>query len=219
MSMEVDYIGIEREYRAAQMAIPDICAHFGIDRAKLNHLVTKYGWTRNLRKEVLSATEEAVLRRTAGPTTSDDHQTFVEKAGERTADVIMSHRKDIAELRSIASKFRDRLVKLIGDDDCDEDVKVHPLDIKLLGRSQGSLDGLVRLTDAYSRIIQMERQAIGLDDPNAPVDADSLRATVEAARQELIRRGTFVQNIGRGPAIPGGSGGQTSSVDRNTTTH
>lgn len=187
---------IEQEYRAAQMSLSGICAHFKISRAQLNDQVAKYGWSRNLSANVKASTDEAILRRTAGPDTAGEHTDFIEKAADRTADVVMEHRKDIVELRNLATRMRERLSTLVGPDFLeigdDGSYQIHPLDKWLLGKNDGTLSGLIKLTDAFAKIITMERQAYGLDDPNAPLDADAIKNTIEAARQELLRRGTTI---------------------------
>lgn len=216
--LEPDWIKIEAEYRAAQMSISGLCQRFEITREQLNTKVAQYGWTRNLVANVRAATEEVVLRRTAGPDAAGEHTDFVEKAADRTADLVMGHRKDISDLRMLAQRMLDRLTHLVAEPDAkvDEELNVHPLDVKLLGKNDGTLSGIVRLTDAFARIIGLERQAYGLDDPNAPADPDAIKRTVEEARAELLRRGTVIKRTGRGAAGLGEDGRGTGSLDGST---
>lgn len=216
-----DWTKVEQEYRAAQMSISAICAQFQITRSQLNEKVERFGWTRNLQAEVSAAAQEAILRRTAGPVGDADVNTsIVDKAADRTADLVMGHRGDLTRLRSLASRMADRLEHLLGDHtSADALSELHPLDAKLLGKTDGTIAGLVRLTDAYAKIITLERQAFGLDDPNAPVDADAIKSTIEAARQELLRRGTFRPSTGRAAAPTGGDGRGAGSKLGAKTTH
>lgn len=221
--MATDWVKVEREYRAAQMSISAICAQFGITRSQLNEKISQFGWSRNLQADVNVAAQEAILRRTAGPFGTDEvAPNIVDKAADRTADLVMGHRGDLTRLRTLALRMTDRLEHLLADGaivDPDGRIDVHPLDSKLLGKADGTISALVRLTDAYSKIITMERQAYGLDDPNAPVDADAIKSTIEAARQELIARGTFSPSSRRVATRAGSDRGPVGSDVGNKTTH
>lgn len=219
----VDWVVVEREYRAAQMSISAICVQFNITRQQLNAKVDQFAWTRNLQAEVASATQEQILRRTAGPEGDADNNTSIaDKVADRTADLVMGHRGDLTRLRALATKMTDRLTLLLSDEAPTAetgDIYIHPLDNKLLGKTDGTIAGLVRLTDAFAKIITLERQAYGLDDPNAPVDADAIKSTIEAARQELISRGTFSPSSRRVATRVSGDRGPVGSDVRDKTTH
>lgn len=192
---------VEKEFRAAQMSISAICAKFKVTRPQLNEWVATYGWTRNLGETVRDATQEEVLRRTAGPDTTEGHGDIIEKAAGRTADVVMGHRSDIQALRAISAKLRARVIAQIADEGADwvpEDIiAIHPYDSLLRGKTQGTVDVFMKLVEVQFKLIQLERQAYGLDDSSAPMNEDAIRSIMDAAQQELKRRGTFVAATGR----------------------
>lgn len=216
---EPNWIEIEKEYRAGQMSISAICARFVIDRVRLNDYVAKYGWTRNLQTAVRAATQEAVLQRTAGPEAGGEHVDMIDKAGARAADVVMGHRDEIIKMRAIADRLTSRLVMLLADEaeaDGEGKFDINPLDVRLLGKTDGTISAFNRLVEIRAKLILMERQAYDLDDGGKDINADTIQATIEAAKAELRNRGASVKLAGQptsgiGPSGRGTGGHRGSS--------
>lgn len=166
----IDWEAVEREYRAGQLSVREIAKAAGVSHTLINRRAKNEGWTRNLADRVREAVSSKLV--SSGVSNAGAKQ-IVEVAATRAVDVILSHRKDIARLRSIAAALADELEA--------DAKKVSEERMSVKDRS----DILDRLSRTAVRLTQLERQAFGLDETRggAPKDDD-----IDATRQQLMDR-------------------------------
>lgn len=181
---------VEQEYKLGVLPVDSICEIHGISRSTLERKIREGGWTRNLIGQVRAAAQEELLRDDARKSKLND---AVAAAGETIANVVRTHRADIARMRAMSTQIMDALASRMNGEPPDEQNQA------ILGKDPAHVT-LHRLTDTYGRLVSLERQAYNIDDPNAAVTADAIRIQTEAARRELIRRGVSIGDIDRGLA-------------------
>jgi hypothetical protein len=182
---------VEIDYRLGQMPISAILAKHGISRNQLDRRVAEYQWSRDLVSQVQAATNEQLARVDAAESRKND---MIEAAGETAANIILKHRGDIKQLRAITVRTMDALARKL-------DGVPESGDALVLNDRQGVIDGVHKLADTFVRLIALERQAFNIVDPESgALNPDAIRAQVEVARRELIRRGFSIADIEPGTA-------------------
>lgn len=174
-SLATDWESVEREYRAGQLSLREIAKAADITEGAIRKRARRDKWTRDLSVRVREAVRSELVRSEVRNTDPRTEQEIVGAAAMRSVDVILSHRKDIARFRNAAS----RLLSLLETDEVKEGEE------RMSPRERATL--LEQLSRVTVRMIQLERQAFGLDDDaKAPDTAE----TVDAAspRGEIERR-------------------------------
>ena len=162
----IDWIGIEREYKAGQLSLAEIARQYGCTLPTIYNRKAKYNWgprplTNQVRRRVESKLleKEAKAAGAAQPDTMTDEE-IVEVAAERAAMIVELHRKDIEQQRKIAEKLYRELM-------ADEsftvvDKRGEPRKTKLTPKEKSEM--FRNLAQAASKYITLERQAWSLDD-------------------------------------------------------
>lgn len=180
---DCDWEEIERLYRADLRTNAQLARDFGVHATTITRRVKKHGWKRDLKNRIKERANALVQERAVKTLASDD-QTIEENA-QLTANVRLSHRRDIGDARSIAMTLLDDLKAQIGTDNRQrlEDLFIAALQAEVVDASQleayervTSLSNHVRvmkdLADTMTKLVTLERQAYGLDDvDSSPVDA------------------------------------------------
>lgn len=155
---------VEQEFAAGQLSIADISRKFGVSRAGIHKHMRKAGivygsLAKNVRLKVAAklVTDEVTAEVTAAEA--------VEQAARRGADVIRSHRADIAAQRFQVATLREQVTKF------HLEVKTSK-DALELAHLQNTLAA------ATTRLITLERQAYSLDDPDTKKEKRSFLDTV-----------------------------------------
>lgn len=159
-----DWEGIEREYFAGQLSIREIGRVYGCSDTAIRKKAKELGWTRNLEKKVREEVRNKLVRREVRKPDANDAE-IIEQAAERGANVVMSHRKDIAQMRALEEKLLDELEN--------NPTKLY------LAQYQGKVvqkkvcipvteksAALNNLANVQHKRIQLERQAFNLNDKN-----------------------------------------------------
>ena len=167
-----DWEAVEREYRAGQLSIREIAKAADLTEGAIRKRARRDKWERDLSARVREAVRTELVRSEVRNSDPRTEREIVAAAAMRSADVILAHRKDIARFRSVAS---DLLRAIETDDD-------KPEDGRMSAKERAAL--LEQLSRVAVRMIQLERQAFGLDDAKpqddpAAHDADSPRNEVE----------------------------------------
>lgn len=159
---ERDWSLIEQDYRAGVLPLATVSRVHGVTRSDLLQHAEKNGWTRDLISQVRQEINE---RLTGAADTSEADEDAVARAARVAVEIVRSHRKDLSRLRGVAEGAIARLGELIEDGLVlgDGDDKAFNPAAVLLGKTQGAASALDQIASAYSRIIEMERQAFGLD--------------------------------------------------------
>lgn len=185
---EVDWEEIERLYRADLRTNAQLAAQFGVHASTIRRRVNKHGWKRDLKSRIKERANAIVQERAVKSLASDqvarDDMTIEENA-QLTANVRLSHRRDIGEARALSMLLLDDLKAQIGAENRQrlEDLFIAALQAEAVDASAleayervTSLSNHVRvmkdLADTMTKLVTLERQAYGLDDvDSSPVDA------------------------------------------------
>jgi len=175
-----DWEAIEREYRAGQLSLREIGRQRGISDTAIRKRAKAEGWTRALAERVREQVRETLVRadgsRAGSRATREHDAEIIEAAADRGMSVVMSHRRDITRLSELRTTLADRLASYLSGD---------TLDGPALGEKESPAELLERLSRVTARIIPLERQAYGLDAPEA---VDPRTAPTVPTMEELRAR-------------------------------
>jgi hypothetical protein len=165
-----DWIALYEEYRTGQFSNVVLGKKYGVNESAIRKRAQKESWEKDLIVEVQRRVREKLVRgegeqkgetrRT--PSVRDDEE-IVEEASQRGVEVINSHRKDIAKLRTIAQTLLGELEQnqkqsiVVGKG---EDKKVIEIELSLKEKSEI----LRNISQAAAKYIPLERQAFNLND-------------------------------------------------------
>lgn len=185
---EVDWEEIERLYRADLRTNAQLAKDFGVHASTIRRRAEKGQWKRDLKSRIKERANAIVQERAVKSLASDqvarDDMTIEENA-QITANVRLSHRRDIGEARALSMLLLDDLKAQIGTENRQrlEDLFIEALKAEVIDASAleayervTSVSNHVRtlkdLADIMSKFVALERQAYGLDDvDSSPVDA------------------------------------------------
>lgn len=149
----IDWEGVEGDYRAGQLAIRAIAEKYGTKEGTIRSRAKKQEWERDLSDQVQQATKNKLSRtvsrtsRTSEEMRETDDE-IIEQASNETVALVLKHRKGIARYWQIADEFSGQL----------KDLEVTKDNYHTYSRSLNS--GV----DALGKAIKLERQAFNLDD-------------------------------------------------------
>lgn len=180
---DCDWEEVERLYRADLRTNAQLARDFDIHATTITRRAKKHGWKRDLKNRIKERANALVQERAVKSLASDD-QTIEENA-QLTANVRLSHRKNIGAAQTMMMTLFGDLQAQIGADNRArlEDLFVAALKANAIDESAleayervTSLSNHVRvmkdLADTMTKLVTLERQAYGLDDmDSSPVDA------------------------------------------------
>lgn len=157
---DVDWEGIERDYRAGILTLRQIAETYGTTHVTVFNRAKKEGWDRDLAAKIAAKAEALLNKQSINENLNDSvsEREVVESNARVVAIVALAHRHDIKGLRELAAKYKDEL------EDCEEDLQRRAAILKTL-------------TDVQTRLIQTEREAYGMDKGD-PTGQDAVQAIV-----------------------------------------
>jgi hypothetical protein len=185
MSNRHDWDAIERDYRTGQFSNRELSSKHGVSHVSIGKRARKYGWRQDLSEDVRRETrarliDDAARGVTSGVTTGNQgSQEAVRKAGEATAGIIISHRKQIDRMRNVAERQLELIDQMLNGD---EEAKTKAMERLCLSKGDGMAVHLRTAIELVERVIRLERRAWGLDDEERREDldrAESLRADLQ----------------------------------------
>jgi len=157
-----DWEAIERDYRTGRFTLRELEAKHGVRHSTISSRVQREGWTQDLADAVRQATRAALIAPSVVQGASSVVQS-VQAAAELNKQVILGHRKQLAELQAQAEFARAKLITL-GDT---------VADIKEAAVYVSALEASARTAKI---VIEAERKAFNLDaenDKDKPPPADA----------------------------------------------
>lgn len=152
MAKRPDWEAIEAAYRAGLLSIRNIAGHHGVGESTIRKRANKQGWQRDLSHRVKAAAKDKQVRNSGartelrtGPRTDEQ---IVDEASDEITNVVIGHRKYIAQWKGITTKLAATL----------SEMDVDGVNHSEFARSLNS--GV----DALGKCIKLERQAYGMDD-------------------------------------------------------
>ncbi len=100
---QIDWVGIEKEYRAGQLSNVEIGKQFGVSEGAIRKKAKKNGWEKDLSSAVRSRVREKLVRATVRKSEAElqTDEEIINSASERGVAVITLHRTDINRLREM----------------------------------------------------------------------------------------------------------------------
>lgn|SRR5574337_522927 len=181
---EVDWAGVEREYRAGQLSLAEIERKYKVSDTAIIKKAKKHGWKRDLAAQVRKKTmDKLVVGDAVGATSAEE---IVDMAAERATAVVTVHRADINKGREIVRTLFNELnelnkpevLELVEDsihEETKNDINTKRRHTMLRAVSLPSRAGVIKaLASALRDLVPLERQAFNLDpkntDPKTPED-------------------------------------------------
>lgn len=195
-----DWEKIESDYRAGLLSVREIASQHGITHGAINKRAKRDGWERDLSAKINAKAERLVSRREVSKLVSTEkafsERILVEANAEVIANVRMEHRGDIRKARGITNALFDELsaecadvesLRKLGElmfspDDYGRD-KLSEIYHSIIAMPE-RVKSVKALSEAMKNLIGLERQAYGLDAP----DADKQKPLAEKSDDELTRR-------------------------------
>lgn len=150
-SKRIDWEAVLRDYRTGKFTLRELEAKHGVSYAQISRKSKAEGWTKDLQDVIRHATNVALLRETVTKAQQDTTDT-VSAAVQENMRVIQSHRKRLAALSAAADDAMETLMALRGT-------------VREVKDAASLVSAVTTLTTATKNIIDKERQAYGIDDP------------------------------------------------------
>jgi hypothetical protein len=194
--IDVDWEGIEREYRAGQLSLREIGREYGVSEAAIRKRAKKEAWSRDLTAKVQAAVRTELVRAEVRSAHRDQtEREIVAEAAMRGVDVILAHRTDVKAARTIVSELLTELAEAsTGRAEIEAAIEDETAKDQGGGRRAAMLKAvslstrstvLVNLSAALKNVISLERQAFNLD-AEAQEDPSNVRKMSREARQAEI---------------------------------
>jgi len=174
-----DWESIEAAYRAGLLPLRAIADKYGTKEGTIRSRAKKYGWHRDLSRQVKSAAKQKLSRTTSrkGVTQADarNDDEIVDEVSDEITQVVVGHRKQITEWKGIATKLAVTLSEMNVDESNHNE----------FARSLNS--GV----DALGKCIKLERQAYSMDDDDKadePAERSLTDDELEARIAELSKK-------------------------------
>ncbi len=172
---QVDWAAVERDYRAGSLSNVQIAATHGCVESAIRWHAKRSGWTKDLSGAVRQATEARLLRADLRQPNAREDAQIVAEASETRASVVLTHRRDIAQLNALRLRLARKLAALVENDAL--------VSLEELSDAQDVLESMAR---TVARLVPLERQAFGLA-ANAEPDAARLAPEERRARIAVLQ--------------------------------
>lgn len=184
----IDWAAIERQYRLGQKSNLQLGREYGVDPSGIGKRARKYGWIQDKSEDVAATANTLLIQAASGR--SDPNSTpsalEIKAAGQAQADVVLSHRRGLARLRSTQAKLLDQIEQTV-----DNMVQIHEIIELLRSPSEQGVDrlndamrramsrpelvdDLKKLAEVDERIRKGEREAFGINDDAKPAAFEEL---------------------------------------------
>lgn len=185
--LKADWTIVERDYSAGVLSIRAIAELHGVSPAAVVAHAKKDGWTRDQSKVVQARAEKlaatAAMREQLADGRDATNREYREAVANIVANVKIRHRQDIERMRALALRmiseleaetanyqdFQD-LAKLLKDTKEESGVRRLGVFDKVLS-SGARTERLKDLTAIIRTLVSLEREAYGMPDPNAELNA------------------------------------------------
>ena len=165
----IDWESIEASYRSGSPSVRALAEKYGLTEGAIRKRASKEDWKRDLTGKVQAATKEKLVRtKVRTESTQRTDAEIIESESDVRAELVLSHRTDLAQWRGIANKLCDAL--------SDMDVTADNA-----GDFARSLNAGV---DAQLKVIKGERQAYNLDTETGNKTVSDLAAMMDELSKE-----------------------------------
>lgn len=173
---DIDWEGIERDYRAGLKTLRQIAEEFGVSHVAITKRAKRDSWVRDLSAKIQAAVEEKVTKAEVTKKVTKEQRVtenaIVEANAQSIADKVLEQRSDIKRARAIVQKLWDMVEAELD----------QPGEFRQLGEMMANPDenGIDKLNDMYHAAIGLPQQI-----KNAKLLADALKVLIELERKVL----------------------------------
>lgn len=182
-----DWETIEKDYRLGQLSIRAISDKYGVSHCSIIKNAKKYGWTRNLCKQVNDLTQLGLISANSNHLVTTPTREDIEQAALTNIQVINRHRSDIRQGRELVYLLMRQLSQVASNRDeleqiviaeTEEDKTVARRNLMLKAIALPTHAGILRdLSTALKNLVPLERQAYNISE----------EVDVETYEQRLMR--------------------------------
>lgn len=214
---EIDWEGIERDYRAGILSVREIAAAYGCSHVAIGKRAKTRGWVRDLSAKIQAKAEELVTKaEVTGSVTKTEQlateREIIEANAHRIAEIRSAHRTDIRTARTLAMNLLAELEHQTGnqdlyqhlaellidpEEDSSEAAKKRARDSMEAFQRAMSLGGRTKtmkdLADTLKTLVALEREAYGIDKSAPDEDGDQGKAIPD---KNLARRFALAMHLG-----------------------
>lgn len=172
----IDWEGIEREYRAGQLSLSEIGVMFGISKGRISQVAKKEQWKQDLSSRIKAQaiaklSDRLVSAELNAPVREASDEARVAAGAEALTKVVLSHQSSVRTLR--------------------ERVKSYNEELAVCGDSLGERARILKaLSETEKILVALERQAYGIDNANG--EADKPAEVPPMSNNEAARRVAFM---------------------------
>lgn len=202
-----DWQAIERDYRTGKFTLKELEAKHGSGYAEISRRAKRDGWTQDLRSVVRQATSAALIAETT-KTLAQEAQTettnSVLAAAEIGKDVILGHRSELREARSVAldllaelrgsallAEQQELLAQILAGEGAtpQDEAQARATVQRALGMGS-RISSVKALAEAITKLHTAERVAFDLDDDKGKGDPQDLSAQLAGFIAQIHESGS-----------------------------
>ncbi|CBV42531.1 hypothetical protein [Halomonas elongata] len=165
MAKRHDWEAVERDYRTGRFSLQQLSDRHGPSKSQISKKAAAEGWEKDLTGAVQQRTREKLSRPEASAPDVPESD-IIEQASDENAAIVRGHRAALSRWRRIADRFADRL---------DQQLEAGEITVQLKSGELASIDlpldyiakAMGAGTQAFDRVIRLERQSYGLDQDDA----------------------------------------------------
>lgn len=212
-NVRTDWEAIERDYRTGKWTDGELATKYSVAREsivrrrKKDQAKDPSSWAQDLGPQVRAATNALLMKEMVADKITEGHTEVtgvILVTAEINKQVILGHRNDIKMLRDMAFDMAAELQQigkvdlknmaamLESDELTQEQIAALRDGVNSITKLPSRILSVQRLAQTMTRVQALERQAFGLDDPEAPPPVDEMAdlsdEVLEARINELTRR-------------------------------
>jgi hypothetical protein len=197
----IDWLTIERDYRAAVKSLRTIAAEHGVTEGAVRKRAKRDAWERDLAPKIKAKADDmvrkAVVRNLVRTENVVSERVLVEVNAKVQSDIILAHRTSIERSRRLAMTLMEELEIATGDNSL-----LHELGTLLFSPDQngldrlndlynkiiampGRVDAMKKLSDTLKVLIAMEREAFSIDNKNVQADG-GIEAVIRRVNEKCV---------------------------------
>lgn len=169
---EIDWIAIEKDYRAGIKSNVQIAKEHGISEKAIRKKAIEFSWVKDLAASIRAMAQQKVREQQVREKSESDNKSedasddaaIIEENANIQAAVIRSHRKDIGKARSITQLiFQELEVAVLNPEQLEHFAELRATFTKAQGEDGDQQEVNQKLLDFYTKIMELPQKASALD--------------------------------------------------------
>jgi hypothetical protein len=178
-----NWTAIEHEYRAGLIPLRRIAKIHGASESTIRSKAIAEDWGgRDLSERIRRETQAELQRASSKAETEEE---IVGEQKDKCVALVRSHQKRLQQLADNHDTINARLMAILAGEE---------VNLPCLGQRESPSDVLTKLARVTAQLIPLERQANGVDAPQAPIVADGSTPMIDKLMAELAQRRRNMEN-------------------------